>query len=221
MGTLITAYAAPRRVVDGAPSRPPAARPTPQGTFEYQPALDGVRALAVLGVMWFHVSNALPRPFRYYGGFQSVDVFFAISGYLITSLFLAEYTRSNGFNLRAFYGRRAVRLLPALALAFGIAFAVSVAEGVDPGAWLMKHTFVVFGFVANWFAPRNGLGILEHTWSLAIEEQFYLVWPIILLCLLRTKVASRSIVRALIALATVVFVVRLVLITLGDRFIVL
>ena len=154
------------------------------GALGYRPALDGVRALAVVAVLVYHgLPDAAP------GGFLGVDVFFVLSGYLITSLLVNEATRTRTIELGRFWARRARRLLPALVLAcaaivgIGLAFPKLVdvpAAGADIAATL--------GYVVNWrfviahqdyFAQFAQPSMLRHTWSLAIEEQFYLIWPLV------------------------------------------
>jgi len=136
--------------------------------------LDGLRALAVLVVVASHFqlhSN---------GGIVGVDVFFVISGFLITSLLLEERRMTGGISFRNFWGRRALRLFPALACA--IVFALLVSLAISPS---VRHQTVVavpavILYVGNWFfvfGTDHSLGLLGPTWSLAIEEQFYLVWP--------------------------------------------
>jgi len=149
----------------------------------HQPALDGVRGGAVLAVLLYHTGVPLST-----GGFIGVDVFFVLSGFLITVLLLEEWRDTDRVALTAFYQRRALRLLPAL-------FAVVVAA-CTVGALLARgfarptiHAvpFVVL-YGANWARIAHvSLGLLEHTWSLSIEEQFYLIWPIVLLVLIRRR----------------------------------
>jgi peptidoglycan/LPS O-acetylase OafA/YrhL len=153
------------------------------------PALDGIRALAVLGVLAFHGGISwLP------GGFLGVDAFFVLSGYLITTLLLQEWQRSGTIRLRAFWGRRARRLLPALLalLVFVSCYAAFAVPGTFPG--LRGDALATLFYVANWhfilngsnyFAQTGPVSPLTHTWSLAIEEQFYLVWPVVVLLVLR------------------------------------
>jgi peptidoglycan/LPS O-acetylase OafA/YrhL len=160
--------------------------------YPYRPALDGVRGLAVSAVVLFHGGvTALS------GGFLGVDTFFVLSGFLITSLLLAEYERDGRIRLLAFWGRRARRLLPALLVMLA---AVTVA-----GRWLLDpdderllrgDALAALGYVANWrmiyrgadyFTQTAAPSILQHTWSLGIEEQFYLVWPLLVVLVLRTK----------------------------------
>jgi peptidoglycan/LPS O-acetylase OafA/YrhL len=165
----------------------------PPGRLGYQPALDGVRALAITLVMLFHY----PWNVRFFngnpvhGGFLGVDVFFVLSGFLITTLLLQEHAAQGRISLRRFYARRALRLLPALAVLVAIAvvlrFALSPANANRPSA--LGFVGMIF-YVANWVEiyRHSALGpLFSHTWSLAIEEQFYLVWPVILTFLLRRR----------------------------------
>jgi peptidoglycan/LPS O-acetylase OafA/YrhL len=154
------------------------------------PGLDGVRAIAVLAVMLFHAGVQAVG-----GGLLGVDVFFVLSGYLVTSLLLSEHARTGTVRLREFWIRRAKRLLPALfvALAGVCAYARWVGTGLSPNV-LRGDALSTLGYIANWhyitagqnyfnrYAPPSPL---LHTWSLAVEEQFYLVWPIVVLLVLR------------------------------------
>jgi peptidoglycan/LPS O-acetylase OafA/YrhL len=155
----------------------------------YQPALDGVRALAVAAVLAFHGGVA-----RLPGGFLGVDAFFVLSGFLITSLLLAEHRDTGRVDLVAFWGRRVRRLLPALLLVLVVVLVVSrrLLPGTELGA-LRWDALAALGYAANWrmanrdgdyFAATGSPSPLQHTWSLAIEEQFYLVWPLLLAALL-------------------------------------
>ncbi len=157
------------------------------------PALDGLRGLALLGVLFFHAGGALR------GGYLGVDLFFVLSGYLITSLLLAEHAATGRIALSAFWVRRARRLFPAL-LSLMPAIALYGWFIAKPGelAGLRADALATLGYVANWRAVLSHKSYwelfaspspLEHTWSLAIEEQFYIVWPLVVALLLR--VASR------------------------------
>ena len=150
------------------------------------PALDGVRAVAVAAVLAFH--GGLPWVT---GGFLGVDAFFVLSGYLITALLLAEWTRSGGrIDLVAFWGRRARRLLPALLLMVtAVAIGARALLPPEEVRLLRGDGIAALFYVANWrmifrggdyFAQTAAPSPLEHTWSLGIEEQFYLVWPLVL-----------------------------------------
>ena len=147
----------------------------------YMPGVDGLRALAVAAVVIYHLGASwLP------GGFLGVDVFLVISGYLITSLLLAEHRRSGRIELRRFWLRRARRLLPALFVMIVVVLAVMVI--VHPGEVARLHGAVLasFAYVANWYFAFADVSyfeqfarpsIFQHLWSLAVEEQFYLLWP--------------------------------------------
>jgi peptidoglycan/LPS O-acetylase OafA/YrhL len=167
-------------------------------TGRHLPALNGLRGVAVIGVVAYHLQLGWAK-----GGYLGVDLFFVLSGFLITTLLLEEWVRAGRIGLGAFWGRRARRLLPALFLVV-IALAVYlVANGVwgGPGAnglvdlsGLRGDAISTLLYVNNWhaifvhqsyFAQFSTPSPLQHTWSLAIEEQFYLVWPLVLLVLLR------------------------------------
>ena len=146
-------------------------------------ALDGARGLAVALVVGSHWSTSHIR----YGGAVGVTVFFVLSGYLISSILLAEHAATGRIDLRAFYVRRALRLIPALALLI-VALPFLQKLVADP-----QLTYDYIGWAASaslylgdlFRAGGGTLGPLNHTWSLAVEEQFYLVWPLVLLALLR------------------------------------
>ncbi len=147
------------------------------------PALDGLRALAVLAVVAFH-SGASWAP----GGLLGVDVFFVLSGYLITGLLLAEHASIGRISLAAFWGRRARRLLPALLLLVAAVLAVWRVFGLPGGGTLRDDCLATLGYVANWhqafagqdyFSRGAAPSPLLHMWSLGVEEQFYVVWPLL------------------------------------------
>jgi peptidoglycan/LPS O-acetylase OafA/YrhL len=154
----------------------------------YLPGLDGLRAVAVVGVMIYHANHKwLP------GGFLGVEVFFVISGYLITMLLMGEHERSGTVNLGQFWHRRFRRLLPALYLSLALmalyitAFYAVVREQT-------RGDFVAaLAYVTNWYQIFVGQGYaaseafvpLRHLWSLAVEEQFYLIWPLVMVVVLR------------------------------------
>lgn len=144
-----------------------------------QPALDGIRGGAVLLVMLDH-TGALGW------GWVGVDVFFALSGFLITTLLFEERERNGRISLSAFYKRRARRLLPALFLLLAFVTIAQTRFGVFPSSWpLWQQLAATLLYVNNWVMAtgRSPLGPLTLTWSLAQEEQFYLFWPV-LLCVL-------------------------------------
>jgi peptidoglycan/LPS O-acetylase OafA/YrhL len=138
--------------------------------------LDGLRGIAVLSVMAFHAGSGVFK-----GGHLGVDLFFVLSGFLITSLLLRERERTGFISLRLFYIRRVLRLFPALllliisCLLYGKIFDLG-----SPWVEVPKGAFYSLIYSSNWYQALNGmgtLGVLSHTWSLSIEEQFYILWP--------------------------------------------
>ncbi|MBM3686657.1 MAG: acyltransferase [Actinobacteria bacterium] len=165
-------------------------RPTGVESLRHRPALDGVRAVAVGGVVTYHV-GALWLP----GGFLGVDLFFVLSGFLITGILIDQIDRDGRIAFATFFARRARRLLPALYLLLIVvcAWAAFIAAPQVIGD-LRGAALAALFYVANWFfiitgqsyfADMLGPSPLEHTWSLAIEEQYYLLWPLLLLLLAR------------------------------------
>lgn len=153
----------------------------------YLPGLDGMRAIAVVAVMIYHANNSwLP------GGFLGVEMFFVISGYLITLLLIAERERTYRISLTDFWLRRARRLLPALFLLMGLLTVWTALFEPDALGQLRGDVFAGFFYVSNWYQVWVGLGYtatgdfapLRHLWSLAVEEQFYLVWPLVMVAFL-------------------------------------
>jgi len=164
---------------EGRTTRRSASRSYPE--LPHLPGLDGVRAIAVAAVLLYH-SDLAWMP----GGFLGVDLFFVMSGFLITSLLLAEVSRDGRIDFAAFYRRRTRRLLPALVvlLAFSSLLAATVAR--DAAAQFLADLPPALLYVLNWSYIHNDQSyflemgrppLLEHLWSLSIEEQFYLVWP--------------------------------------------
>ncbi|GAB4579441.1 MAG: hypothetical protein Fur0022_21790 [Anaerolineales bacterium] len=148
--------------------------------------MDGLRALAVGVVYVFHATQRLSP-----GGFIGVDIFFVISGFLITALLLKEWNKYSSINFKNFYIRRALRLLPALffMLTMYLIATQTFWRGVVPGATEQAwgDVMIVLFYISNWtralgFERPNVLG---HAWSLSTEEQFYMLWPPIMLLLLR------------------------------------
>ncbi|MEZ5169429.1 MAG: acyltransferase family protein [Acidimicrobiia bacterium] len=162
-----------------ATTRVPGGPPT---TLRHVPALDGLRGLAVAGVLLFHAGHLR-------GGYLGVDLFFVLSGFLITSLLLTEWNRARSVSLGHFWARRARRLLPALfGMLAGVALYATFFASAEEFDRLRTDALATIGYVANWQAITGGQGYweifaapspLEHVWSLAIEEQFYLLWPLV------------------------------------------
>jgi peptidoglycan/LPS O-acetylase OafA/YrhL len=155
----------------------------------YLPGLDGLRALSVVAVLLYHAEMPwLP------GGFLGVEVFFVISGYLITMLLVREHERTSSISLRGFWLRRARRLLAAVyALLASVSLVVLVFYRED-AAKLAGQVWAALTYVTNWylifsdqsyFAAVERPPVFQHLWSLAIEEQFYLLWPLLVLGMLR------------------------------------
>src|SRR5262245_60370628 len=154
--------------------------PTPR--LRHVPALDGLRGVAVLVVVAFHLN-------RLQGGFLGVDLFFVLSGYLITSLLLVEHAGSGAVRLGRFWARRARRLLPALLLMLvGVTLLVGRLTAPGERPLIRGDALSTLGYVANWHAMAHDVSYwdmfvqpspLDHMWSLGIEEQFYVVWPLI------------------------------------------
>ena len=154
-------------------------------SLTYMPALDGLRALAVTAVLLYHADLPwIPA------GFLGVDVFFVISGYLITSLLLAESRRTGDIDFKRFWFRRARRLLPALFTMLAVVALFAVLFLPDDVAKLRGDLVSSVFYVQNWwqvvsnqsyFAAAGRPPLLQHVWSLAVEEQFYLLWPVMFL----------------------------------------
>jgi peptidoglycan/LPS O-acetylase OafA/YrhL/lysophospholipase L1-like esterase len=175
-------------------------------------ALDGLRGVAVAAVVGYHL-----RPEWVPGGFLGVDLFFVLSGYLITSLLLEEHTRTGRVDLLAFAGRRVRRLLPAV-LAVVIAVTVYISQRGDLAEIerIRRHALATLGYVANWvfvidgdsyFVDTSGPSMLRHVWSLAVEEQFYLLWP--LAAWLALRISGRRAVGAVALLIALISVGRM------------
>jgi peptidoglycan/LPS O-acetylase OafA/YrhL len=182
--------------------------------------LDGLRGAAILGVLLFHTGHLA-------GGFLGVDLFFALSGYLITDLLLREVEVSGGVSLVGFWGRRIRRLLPALATMLGgvtvLVWAVGppdmVRTTLADGPWVQLN-------LANWhllaesagYWDRFGPGrVFEHLWSIAVEEQFYLVWPVLVLAVARWgRRVDRWVLGSAALISAVSLVLMIVLVSPAD-----
>jgi peptidoglycan/LPS O-acetylase OafA/YrhL len=174
-------------------SRPQHA-PTRLSAVPYLPGLDGMRAIAVVAVMLYHAN-----PDWLAGGFLGVEVFFVISGYLITLLLMAEREETGGINLLAFWGRRARRLLPALFLLLFLVLTYTMIFKSSVLGKLRGDMLAALFYVSNWYQVWVGQGYtagndfvpLRHLWSLAVEEQFYIVWPVVMMLLMRRRGTRR------------------------------
>ncbi|MEW6306605.1 MAG: acyltransferase [Verrucomicrobiota bacterium] len=177
-----------------APVSPAFASPAAAARLGYRPSLDGLRGVAILCVL--AVNSLLPF---FPGGFLGVDIFFVLSGFLITTLLMEEWDRSGAINLKYFYARRALRLLPALfllltaACLYGLLF-----QSREMAAVTWRESLWVLFYFANWMLTiEHEVGSLDHAWSLSVEEQFYVLWPIALLMLLRLGVSRDRILMLL------------------------
>jgi len=184
--TALPAYLAP-------PTPPPPTQPPAQPsalTRRRVPALDGLRAFAIVAVLLYHADFSWAR-----GGFLGVDLFFVLSGYLITGLLLTEHTDKHRISLRRFYIRRARRLLPALFTVIAGTCLYVITTLPHEAATLRGDAAAALGYATNWWLILRGQSyfggtgrpsLLLNLWSLAVEEQFYLIWPPILTALLAT-----------------------------------
>src|SRR5215207_1763866 len=175
----------------------------------YRPELDGIRGVAILLVVVVHLHN-WPR-----GGFIGVDVFFTLSGFLITTLLLEEWRARGTISLRHFYARRSLRLFPAVAVLLAVYFIFALAAG---GPYLgTRLAGVAYGltYLSNWPQayhwpfPEQEIGFL---WTLAIEEQYYLLWPsLLLLAVYVARLSSRRLIFAISCLVVAVWAWRIAL----------
>jgi peptidoglycan/LPS O-acetylase OafA/YrhL len=176
----------------------------------YLPGLDGLRAISVLAVMAFHhyFIGGHQEGFAP-GGFLGVEVFFVVSGYLITSLLLAELRDKHRVSLTRFWTRRARRLLPALFVMLAVVVLYALLFLPDSINRLRSDSLGALTYTSNWWlilshqsyiAEVGRPALLKHLWSLAIEEQFYLIWPPLLLLGLR-KVGRRRLLQIMMVVA--------------------
>ena len=177
----------------------------------YQPGLDGVRAMAVIAVIAAH--SKIPGTG---GGGFGVDIFFALSGFLITSLLVEEWQPRHRISFPNFYARRALRLLPALVAVVAVFGTIAAFTHGFEARRTVAGIAPSLLYITNWLSAfGHYFGGLEHTWSLAIEEQFYLLWPPILFLLLRRGWPAARLAKLLAITAAVLIASRLVAMALG------
>ena len=172
---------------------------------DYKPQIDGLRALAVLPVIFFHAGFE-----AFKGGFVGVDIFFVISGFLITKIIISDLYQ-NKFSIKEFYVRRARRILPAL---YFVTFCSSIVSlflfSEDQLIFFSKQIFSVIFFISNfffwkntgYFNPSSDLQPLLHTWSLGVEEQFYILFPILLIVIWKLKINRLFLILAIISVSS-------------------
>ena len=183
----------------------------------YRPALDGMRGIAILAVLAVHTHHVFGWSILR-GGNVGVDIFFVLSGFLITALLLEEWQSNGDISLKAFYWRRVLRLVPALLLVLASLYLfanvfLTGAEAADTTRSIPVAFFYASDFALAFFQLR--LGALQHTWSLAIEEHFYLVWPLFLLAALRFGASRKRLIVITLSMALASAVHRAVLHQLG------
>ena len=202
--------------VDEPTPAPSTARHWPRMRLGHRPGLDGVRGIAILAVVAAHTER-----FRSPAAFLGVDLFFVLSGFLITCVLLEEWERRKTISLRRFYMRRILRLLPALAVMLLTFVVYHWLTSPRPTARAVStDALVAFFYCANWtlaygFHQPNLFG---HAWSLSIEEQFYVIWPLLLLLLLRRTRFPESTLNWLLLGVFLVAVLRVVLLVNGSTF---
>lgn len=194
---------------DGPARRAARASDDLRAPFSRQPALDGIRGLAIAMVLLGHAYGVLPGLAA-----AGVGLFFVLSGFLITTILLKEHERDERISLPRFYARRALRLLPALAVLLTAAVVyMAVATDGTTRSNLLRSLWTSATYVSNWF---QALGqpyepSLGHTWSLATEEQFYLIWPLLLLALCTLRRRPKLVVGILLSMIAGAAVLRGVL----------
>jgi len=196
----------------GVAAEPALDKQPPLAPLGHRPGLDGLRAIAI-GLVLLHHTAAIVVPswaeWFFPGGFLGVDLFFVLSGFLITTLLLERWDRAEAHPLRRFYARRALRLLPAVG-ALLVANVIVATITADDVRKAFGSFLVVLSYTTNW-ALLYGFGdvsrYLTHLWSLAIEEQFYVVWPLLLLAGLRTRQSRGRIalICAIVAVAAAIW----------------
>ena len=178
------------------------------------PELDGLRGIAIISVLIHHQLT----PFALKGGFLGVDLFFVLSGFLITGLLSAEFNKTNSISLKKFYMRRILRLGPALVLyLFGCLIVTIYTQEISVTRQI-KLIVLALVYSTNWrmaFQWDTALDPTAIIWSLSIEEQFYLVWPIVLFVCLGLKIKRNHIAAALAAVIIAILIHRFVMLSGG------
>ncbi len=187
----------------------PASRIGPMPTMGYQPSLDGLRALSVAVVLLYHGGFSWMH-----GGFFGVEVFFVVSGFLITSLLLDEHDRTDRIAFGQFWKRRARRLFPALyAVLLAVAVWAALAGTAEQQSQLRRDIVWSIFYVNNWGQILGDIPyfagdppLLRHLWSLAVEEQWYLIWPLLFVALMRIRLPRRIVGGFVFGAAVLAFV---------------
>jgi peptidoglycan/LPS O-acetylase OafA/YrhL len=191
------------RTADAPPAQGPGSSATGKARIS---ALDGLRAVALLIIMGYHFGVGWLQ-----GGFFSLDIFYVLSGYLITGLLVSEYRKRSAIKLSAFWLRRARRLLPALLIVL-VAVTLLVRFVSAPGLYIdfRWSALSALFYYSNWwqiasssnyFVATGAVSPLTHTWSLAVEEQFYLVWPLVVLAVMTLSRTFRRGIRVLLVVS--------------------
>ena len=182
---------------------------------EYRTEIDGLRALGILGVLAYHLEIFIDEKQLLPGGFLGVDIFFVVSGYLITSLLYEEYKNKGNFSLLNFYFRRAKRLLPALIIVILFTSLLSYFYFFPSEySYYLKSVTSSLFFVSNIFFHFSGQSYGEnivsekpllHTWSLGVEEQFYIFFPLFLLFVLKYFEKYKIFLLSIVIFSSLVF----------------
>jgi len=195
-----------------ASTNPVATRPAPSGVemfhLGYRPALDGLRGVAILAVMATH-ARAIG-----WAGDIGVDIFFVLSGFLITSLLIEEWGRFSSISLRRFYARRALRLLPALMVMLAVIVLWHCLTNSQIAPRTALDGLIALFYSSNWMFAlgfRQPVHVFAHTWTLSIEEQFYLWWPLVLILMLRRCRTRASLIHWVILAMFLLAVERIIL----------
>ncbi len=187
----------------------------------YMPGLDGLRAIAVIAVIIYHLNPQILS-----GGFLGVDTFFVISGFLITSLLLHEYRENGKIDLKNFWIRRFKRLIPAVVFLLMVLVTYMAIFHLERLAAIKTDVIAALIYMSNWwfiieevsYFEALEVNPLKHLWSLAIEEQFYIVWPLILLILLTFVKRMSRIWLITFAISIISLVLMIILsVPLGDN----